>query len=141
MSQRAVALQESAPTSESPCVVLIVEDEVLVSAAAASYLRACKFVILEAVDVDQALALLQVEKSIGVVFTDVRLPGPRSGLDLARTIRREYPSVKVLLTTGAIPTDVPGVATQEGLPLLRKPYFLFDLERMLVKLLNPGPFG
>ena len=37
-----------------------------------------------------------------VVLSDIMMPGGVSGLQLAREIRRRYPSVPVLLTTGYV---------------------------------------
>lgn len=114
--------------------VLIVEDEVLVRTATAKYLRDYGFEILEAVTADQALELLRAGLRVQAVFTDVKLPGSRSGADLAEIIRMDYRHIKVLLTSGVAP--FPEV---EGVTLLRKPYFLFDVERQL-RLMLGMPF-
>jgi CheY-like chemotaxis protein len=115
--------------------ILVVEDEVLVRSAAAAYLRGVGFRVLEAVDVDEAARLLASERSIAVVFADVKLPGGRSGSDLARLIRQDCPEVKVLLTSGVVQALDDGI---EGVALLKKPYFLFDVERRIRALLA-GP--
>ena len=52
--------------------------------------------------------------------------------DLAQTIQTSYPHVKVLLTSGVAPfPDLP-----PGVALIKKPYFLFEVERRLVSLLE-----
>lgn len=113
--------------------ILVVEDDVLIRIAAAEYLRGCSLIVLEAVDVAQALVVLRTEKAVRLVFSDVRLPGPRSGLDLMEIIRRDYPQMKILLTSGVIKVDG---ATLDGVTLLRKPYFLFEVERHVKTLLT-----
>src|SRR3712207_8228602 len=35
-----------------------------------------------------------------IVFTDLELPGRSSGLELARWIRKHYPDMKVIVTSG-----------------------------------------
>ena len=54
------------------------------------------------------------------------------GLDLVRIIQTEHPHVKVVVTTGhhleaPLPT---------GVALLKKPYFLFEIERRISVLLG-----
>lgn len=115
-----------------PPTVLVVEDDVLIRIATADYLRGCGMIVLEAVDVAQALALLKTEGGLRLVFADVRLPGPRSGLDLMEIVRRDYPHVKILLTSGVVKADETAL---DGITLLRKPYFLFEVERHVKSLL------
>ena len=111
--------------------LLIVEDDVLIRAAAAQYLRGAGFEVLEAVSVEQALELLQAGP-VQAVFADVKLPGTQSGLDLMRIVQADFPKAKVLLTSGVVKADE---VTLEGITLLRKPYFLFEVERHLRALL------
>jgi GntR family transcriptional regulator len=59
----------SATSSELVPIIWLVEDDVLIRAAAAQHLRGCGWVVLEAVDVDQALDLLRAEGLIS------RVPG------------------------------------------------------------------
>jgi len=112
-------------------MIVIVEDELLVRAGTARYLREAGFEILEATTAEECLALLAAETSIKVVFTDVRLPG-QSGLDLVRIIQARHPQVKVVVTTGhQLEAPLPA-----GVALLRKPYFLFEIERRIGVLLG-----
>jgi hypothetical protein len=50
-----------------------------------------------------------------------------------RLVRRDHPEAKVLLTSGVLRTDE---TTVEGITLLRKPYFLFEVERHIRALLS-----
>ena len=120
-----------APAGSLAARILIVEDDVLIRAAAAQYLRGAGFEVLEAVSVEQAVELLRVHP-VEAVFTDVKLPGPQSGLDLMRIVRSDFPETKVLLTSGVVKADE---VTLDGTTLLRKPYFLFEVERHLRALL------
>jgi CheY-like chemotaxis protein len=116
--------------------LLLVEDEVLVRAATAKYLRECGFAVIEAVDADQALEIIRANGAVEAVFADVKLPGRLSGADLAVTVREDHPTVKVLLTSGVAP--FPEV---DGVFLLKKPYFLFEVERRLKSMLGLIPTG
>jgi CheY-like chemotaxis protein len=131
MNQSSMTASPSdAPTQEASRV-LVVEDDVLVRMAAAQYLRRCGFAVLEAVDVDEALAILGADTLIRVVFTDVKMPGARDGLDLAHAILSDHPNVRVLLTSGVSPSP----DTMPGVTLLKKPYFLYDVERRIRSLM------
>jgi|SRR6478609_3496613 two-component system, response regulator PdtaR len=116
---------------ESAPVVLMVEDDVLIRAAAAQYLRGAGFVVHEAIDVADAEAIL-ASADVRVVFADVKLAGPRTGFDLLEIIRRDFPQVKVLFTSGVVPADD---VEPTGVPFVRKPYFLFEVERHIKALL------
>lgn len=131
-----VSLGRIEPAQHAPRI-LVVEDDVLVRAAAAQYLRGCGFAVLEAVNVEEALDVLQADRLIRVVFSDVKLPGPRNGLDLMGLVQSEFPDVKVLLTSGVSPYPDP----LNGVMLLKKPYFLFEVERQIRMLMAPeaGP--
>jgi CheY-like chemotaxis protein len=120
------------PGSRLEPKILVVEDDVLIRAAAAQYLRGAGFEVLEAVSVDQALDLLRAGP-VQVVFTDVKLPGARNGLDLMRIVQSDFPQAKVLLTSGVVKADE---VTLDGTTLLRKPYFLFEVERHLRALIT-----
>jgi CheY-like chemotaxis protein len=117
--------------SAPPPGVLVVEDEVLIRAAAGQYLRGCGFRVLEAVNADEALDILRADGALRVVFADVKLPGLRNGVDLARIVQADYPDTRLLLTSGVSP--FPAV---DGVALLKKPYFLVDLERQIRRLLG-----
>jgi DNA-binding NtrC family response regulator len=109
----------------------MVEDDVLIRAAAAQYLRGAGFVVHEAIDVADAEAIL-ASADVRVVFADVKLAGPRTGFDLLEIIRRDFPQVKVLFTSGVVPADD---VEPTGVPFVRKPYFLFEVERHIKALL------
>jgi CheY-like chemotaxis protein len=128
----------------SGAVVIVVEDEVLVRAATARYLREAECIVFEASNAEECLDLLASERSIDVVFTDIRLP-QRSGLDLMRSIQQTHPHVGVVLTTGMrLEEPVP-----DGVTLLQKPYALFEIERRIallrarqpLKRSSRGPFA
>jgi CheY-like chemotaxis protein len=121
----------NAPANGVAARILIVEDDVLIRAAAAQYLRGTGFEVLEAVSVEQALELLRAQP-VEVVFADVKLQGSQSGLDLMRIVKSDFPDAKVLLTSGVVKADD---VTTDGITLLRKPYFLFEVERHLRALL------
>lgn len=84
---------------DSKPTVLIVEDEVFVRMIAADSLAESGFTVLEAQDALDALALLD-QHEVAVLFTDVNMPGPINGLELADIVAVRRPEVKVVVTSG-----------------------------------------
>jgi CheY-like chemotaxis protein len=80
--------------------ILVVDDEIFVRLLIADELREAGYHVIEAVSADEALAILRSEAMVDLVFSDVRMPGTMDGIALARTIRTEYPSIKVMLASG-----------------------------------------
>ncbi|MBS0297670.1 MAG: response regulator [Proteobacteria bacterium] len=68
----------------------------------------------------EALERLDRRPRFDLVVSDLIMPGPVDGLELARTLRRTRPELPVLLVTGY--SEKAGEAAAEGFPLLRKPY-------------------
>jgi CheY-like chemotaxis protein len=123
------------PEDQPVLRILVVEDDVVIRASAAQFLRDAGFDVLEAADVGSAVEILWAAADVRVVFIDVTLPGDMSGLDLLEIIQRDFPLVKMLFTSGVAVGD--GL-TQRGLPFLRKPYFMFEVERRIRSLIE-GP--
>ena len=83
-----------------PAVVLVVEDEILIRAAVAEYLRISGYTVVEAADAAEAIAVFASGEPIDVVMCDVDMPGTMDGLGLARWINRHHSGLPVLLTSG-----------------------------------------
>lgn len=98
--------------------VLVVDDELFVRMMAVDVIRDAGYETLDAVDADEALALLEEQPDIDVVFTDIRMPGSMDGLGLARTLRTRWPAIRVLLTSG----HVTGPEMGDDDTFLPKPY-------------------
>jgi DNA-binding NtrC family response regulator len=78
--------------------ILLVEDEVLVRAPIAQYLRDCGYRVIEAVNAEEAMTvLLHEETVVDVVFSDIEMPGAVDGFGLAKWIRERRPGLDVLL--------------------------------------------
>jgi CheY-like chemotaxis protein len=79
--------------------------------------------VVEAGDGKSALEILGNASTIDLVFSDVVMPGGMTGFDLARTIYRDHPEIKVLLVTGFAGAVLrQHVEVGESMPMLRKPY-------------------
>jgi YesN/AraC family two-component response regulator len=61
------------------------------------------FNVIEAQNADEAITLLQSQVPIGLVFTDIRLPGSTDGLALAQLVRKTRPDLKIVIASGDVP--------------------------------------
>ena len=99
---------------EDPSVVLLVEDEPLVRLVVAELLFEAGFRVIEAANAVEAVAVLDSGLGVDVVLSDVDMPPGIDGYDLAHEVRKRWPGVEVLVTSGRQwpgPGDLPaGVA-------------------------------
>lgn len=111
-------------------LVLVVEDDPLVREAVLQRLEVLGYAVLEAADGEAALALLKQGEPVDLVFSDVVMPGRLSGYDLALLLRRRFPGVGVLLTSGYASRMVPRRRRlMVRAELIAKPYSLQVLAR------------
>jgi CheY-like chemotaxis protein len=109
--------------------VLVVEDEELIRTTAAEYLRECGYRVIEAASGDEAVAVLSAGESVDIVFSDVRMPGERDGIALARWMRAHCPGIRVLLTSGYLGVGRQVSELGADAPFLPKPYRYDALHR------------
>lgn len=82
--------------------VLVVEDEALLLFTIADDLRDAGFTVFEATNAETALILLEEKAEVGVLFTDVDMPGRLDGLQLSGVVSSRWPGVKILVTSGHV---------------------------------------
>src|ERR1700726_4460115 len=86
--------------------VLVVEDEMLLRMRAVDMVEDAGFTPVEAVNADDALAILESRSDIELLFTDIQMPGSMDGLKLAHAVHERWPSIKIILVSGKLtPTD------------------------------------
>ncbi|MCK1319641.1 response regulator [Bradyrhizobium sp. 171] len=85
---------------QSRLVVLVVEDEPLLMMVAVEIIAELGFEVIEAQHADEAIAIMEKRSDVHVVFSDVHMPGSMDGLKLAHYVRRRWPPVKILTTSG-----------------------------------------
>jgi CheY-like chemotaxis protein len=113
------------PSNRKP-VVLVVEDEPILRELSVLELEEAGYTVLEAGNAHAALWIMRSRRGVGLIFTDINMPGKMDGLDLARIVHDHWPHVKVIVTTGAglLPEETP-----EGGLFLAKPYSLSELSQ------------
>ena len=113
--------------------ILLVEDSDEVSCITVEYLHELGHEVVAVAAAEKAIAQLK-SSAFDAVMTDIRLPG-MSGIELARTLVKDYPNMPVVIASGYGALNVEFLMG-EKLPkvlMLPKPYDLPDLERTLIE--------
>ena len=101
-------------SSERTPRVLVVEDDPTSLEVTTAFVAESGADVIAASSVEEALAGLARHRSdIALVITDIKLK-TRSGLDLFREVRQEFPSVPVILITAYGSTDEAVAAMRDG---------------------------
>jgi PAS domain S-box-containing protein len=124
--------------TEGSGLVLLVDDEQIVLTVAKMMLNQLGYRVVIAENGERALEIYRAMSSaIDLVFLDVMMPGI-DGRECARQLRVEFPSVRILLTSGYMPELSQGPNPEiDGLPVLNKPYQLSDLSQAVERVLAP----
>src|ERR1700689_2767767 len=88
--------------SAAPRTVLVVEDEMMLRMRAVDIVEDAGFTAIEAVNADEALAILESRSDIELLFTDIQMPGSMDGLKLAYAVHERWPSIKIILVSGKL---------------------------------------
>ncbi len=108
--------------------VLVVEDNAEVGRFSTQILQDLGYVTTWAMNAKEALAILTEDNSFDVVFSDVVMPGI-GGIELGKEIRRLFPGLPVILTSGY--SEVMADKGRHGFELLSKPYAIEELAQVL----------
>jgi two-component system NtrC family sensor kinase len=120
---------EAVRTVPAVGTVLLVEDNLEVAEVTKSYLEQIGYQVRHADSAAAGLAALERDVNIDLLFSDILMPGGMNGLELADAVRRKYPKLAVLLTTGY--SSSAQDALRRGFAVLQKPYDLTALEQAL----------
>jgi|HubBroStandDraft_2_1064218.scaffolds.fasta_scaffold62496_1 two-component sensor histidine kinase/DNA-binding NarL/FixJ family response regulator len=94
------------PDNPGPPKVLVVEDEMLLRMRAVDIVEDAGFTPIEAVNADEAIAILESRSDVDLLFTDIQMPGSMDGVKLAHAVYERWPSIKIILVSGKLtPTD------------------------------------
>jgi CheY-like chemotaxis protein/anti-sigma regulatory factor (Ser/Thr protein kinase) len=111
--------------------ILVVDDDPLIAMSTVEMLEDLGHKAIEANSAAEALKILKTGEVVDLMLTDQAMPG-MTGTELAEIVRKEYPTLPVLLATGY--ADLP--ASQIKLPRLSKPYLQSELQEEISRLLN-----
>jgi two-component sensor histidine kinase/ActR/RegA family two-component response regulator len=100
--------------------VLVVEDEMVLRLRAVDIVEDAGFNAVEAVNADEALAILESRSDISLLFSDIQMPGSMDGLKLAHAVHERWPAIKIILVSGQVKlgdTEKPANSRFFGKPL------------------------
>jgi PAS domain S-box-containing protein len=122
---------DTAVRSGADATVLVVEDNDTLRRVVLRQVTELGYRVVAARD--SAEALTQLERGgIDLLFTDIVMPGEMDGFELTRHVRRHWPGVRVVHTSGFPDARVPTDAVRAQMArILLKPYRKEDLARTL----------
>ncbi len=120
------------PSLDTGGLILVVEDDPAMRRIAVRHARALGYEVREAEHAAAAMALLESERRIDLLFTDIAMPGKMDGLALARAVAQRWPHIKIVITSDFARTRIDGnSAIPPGTIVLSKPYRREDLAHAL----------
>jgi PAS domain S-box-containing protein len=112
--------------------ILVVEDDMLVRNYVVSRLQALGYTTIAATNAAEAFVHIDSGAKIDLLFTDVVMPGPMNGRQLADAAVAHRPELRVLFTSGYTETAIVHHGRLDpGVLLLAKPYRKSDMARMI----------
>jgi len=114
--------------------ILVVEDDALIRELVVEALRQEGYDVVHAGSGEEALAWYK-RQAADILFTDIKLPGPVDGWQIAERCRQQNPELPVIYATGFSPVSarpVPGSVS------LRKPYHPEEVLRAVKELYRRG---
>jgi C4-dicarboxylate-specific signal transduction histidine kinase/CheY-like chemotaxis protein len=116
-------------------LVLVVEDDESVLQTISDLLADLGYRTVSATNGAEALTTLRRNPEIGLVLTDVVMPGGMSGIELGHEVRRLRAGIKILLTSGYAEDVLTASNAEDEFPLIGKPLRQEPLARALLALL------
>jgi len=118
-------------------VILVTEDDDDVRKVITHILQAANHRVLQASSGEEAKKVIAEHPEIGVLISDVIMPGGINGYELADWTHTRHPGIRILMATGYDKTDKEGLAVTSGdHPVLRKPFTPEKLIESLTALLS-----
>ncbi|WP_298395861.1 PAS-domain containing protein [uncultured Azonexus sp.] len=111
-------------------LVLLVEDDPSVRQVVRQQLIDLGHPVIEAEDADQALTMVGQIPDIGIVVSDILMPGSCNGRQMAEQIKRDHPQMRIVLMSGYADEEGPR-QEQNQQPILAKPFVRQELAEAL----------
>lgn len=112
-------------------LVLLVEDDPEVRRVVQRQLTALGYPVLEAENGDEAVLMLGNIPDIGLLLSDIVMPGQLSGRHLMALARKQWPKIRLLLMSGYSARPELDNDSTLDIPKLEKPFTQAQLARML----------
>ncbi len=118
-----------------PHIALVVEDDPHVRELAAALLEETRLDVVEVESAEAALDCLQERGGeVAMIFADIRLQGTMDGVQLAKAACTLWPTVRIVLTSGAAGASLEGLP--ERVTFMPKPWRGLDVLVEAEKALN-----
>lgn len=116
--------------------ILVVDDEQSIRDMLTAYFNSLSYPNDSASDAEAAVEIINKHENIGMVITDIDLPG-MSGIELLRIVREIRPEVPVVMITGLKTLDYAVSAVKHGAQdYITKPFALGDVRKVVEKILR-----
>jgi len=123
--------------------ILVVEDDDLVRKSVIAQMRSLGYSTIEASSPAEALKIIAGAEPFDLLFSDIVMPGPADGVELAQRAREHRPDLKVMLTSG-LPDLKAARSSEESYEqwrILKKPYRRSELQQALAEMLGTQDDG
>lgn len=112
--------------------ILVVEDQEEVRDVAIGLLEYLGYKVISAASGDEALAVLNAENDIDLLFTDIVMAGGMDGKQLAKHVRKRHPELPIVFTTGYAEAAIMRQGDiKSKANIITKPYRRSDLARKI----------
>jgi signal transduction histidine kinase/CheY-like chemotaxis protein len=118
--------------------ILVVDDDDLVRKTVITQMNSLGYSTIEASGPTQALEIVAGTESFDLLFSDIVMPGPIDGVELAHLAHEQRPDLKIMLSSG-FPDLKSGRSSEDSeVPwqILKKPYRRSELQRALQGILG-----
>lgn len=122
--------RDGLPGTNRP-LVLLVEDDPDVRRVIRLQLVGLGYPVIEADHAADALSLLGSVSTVGILISDIVMPGGMDGRALCLAASQSAPHVKALLISGYSDDDAETKVTSTSPPLLKKPFTEMELQHAL----------
>jgi PAS domain S-box-containing protein len=113
--------------------ILVVEDDTEVRELATQLINELGYTSRAACTGEEAMAVLQSDPSVGLLFTDILMPGKMNGIELSAQACTLRPDLGVLMTSGFPGHFLPGAPLNSRFETIRKPFTQAELGAALLR--------
>ena len=116
--------------------ILLVEDSDVVRMLSVEVLKELGYQVIEAINAAQALQVLESDKKVDLLMTDIGLPG-MNGKELVSAARQLRPRLKVLYASGYVETlEFKSSDPNQRTEVIGKPFSIEELRSTVHSILN-----
>ncbi len=119
--------------------VLVVEDEPLVRLVALEAIEGAGFKAYATTNADEAILILERQRDIRLVFTDINMPGSMDGIRLAHCVRDRWPRVQFIVTSARL--EYGEAELPRGSVFIGKPYSPEQIVRKIEKMSEANAYA